>query len=332
MHVQSQTQKTGRFIDPFPYIPWLVVAVMFCSLIVGALTERTLGSTSILVEPDAPTQLTPIQLRKHLIGALRIDVVAGVPNNQWVTFEIQVKDTKGNILASGIKQAWSESGTWAEEGESGSWAEEDRLAGLDVRTNQDEPVVISLDVLEYSDTAGKEIDKAVPFDITVKNGVIDDRYLWVGLLGTLVLACITLFFVAATGKVVINKSNKDSDVVARNTTGGADCLLRVVVKINSDEHTPHRLNIRLTINGENGEQLYANLFWADVSISKDDGKVTGGKATLTKFFILEPRASYGFYAEVTPDASIDRTRILVRENARTLFPVDVTTLKATDAD
>lgn len=293
--------------------------------------ERTLISTQVTVDPDTPTDLQPIQLKRELFGALRIDVVARLPSNHWVTYEIQVKDNNGKVLASGIKQAWAESGTWAEDGESGTWAEDDLMGGLDVRANQAEPVIIALDVLEYSTTAGREVNKAVPFQVTVTNGAVDDRYLWTGLFGTAVIGFLTLFSVSSTGKTVMNKSNRDSDVMGRNTMGGAKRLLRVVVKVQSDENSPRGLNIRLTINDENGEQIYSQVHPVDVSLSKNDGKVTGGNSTLTKFFVLEPRASYGFHVDVTPDFAIDRTRILVRENARTLFPVEVTTLKATDA-
>ena len=162
--------------------------------------------------------------------------------------------------------------------------------------------------------------------------MVDDRYLWTGLLGTSVLAFLALFSASSTGKVVINKSNRDSDVVARNELGGTDRLLRVVVKVRSDEHTPRGLNVRLTINDVNGEQIYSKIHGVDVSISKNDGRVTGGRSTLTKFFVLEPRGSYGFHVEVTPAVSIDRTQILLRENARTLFPVEVITLKSSDAE
>lgn len=330
MQAKPQTQTTGRFVDWFIYLPWLATGAMFLALVIGAFMERTLISTNVTVDPDEPTELQPIQIKKEPLGALRIDVVAGLPTNQWVTYEIQVKDKNDKILASGIKQAWSETGTWAEEGESGTWAEDDLMGGLDVKSLQDEPVTIALDVLEYSDTAGKELNTAVPFQLTVKNGVVDDRYLWTGLFGTLVVAFITLFSVSSTGKMVMNKSNRDSDVTGRNTLGGADRLLRVVVKVKSDEFSPRGLNIRLTINDENGEQIYSQMHSVDVSLSKSDGKVSSGSASLTKFFVLEPRASYGFHVEVTPDASIDRTRILIRENARTLFPVEVITIKATD--
>jgi hypothetical protein len=330
MHAKPQTQTTGRFVDWFVYLPWMATGALVLALIIGAFMERTLISTNVTVDPDEPTELQPIQIKKSPIGALRIDVVAGLPTNQWVTYEIQVKDKDDKILASGIKQAWAEAGTWAEEGESGTWAEDDLMGGLDVRSLQDEPVTIALDVLEYSDTAGKELNTAVPFQVTVKNGVIDDRYLWTGLLGTAVVGFLTLFSVSSTGKMVMNKSNRDSDVTGRNTLGGSNRLLRVVINVKSDEHSPKGLNIRLTMNDENGEQVYSQVHPVDVSLSKNDGHVTGGNSNLTKFFILEPRASYGFHVEVTPDFSVDRTRITIRENARTLFPVEVTTIKATD--
>lgn len=331
MRAQAQTQKTGRFIDIFPYIPWFAAGVMFLALIVGAFMERTLISTNVFVDPDVPTELQPIPIKKEPIGALRIDVTAGLPTNQWVTYEIQVKDQQGKVLASGIKQAWAESGTWSEEGESGTWSESDLMGGLDIRANQAETVTLAIDVLEYSDTAGKEIGTAVPFQVIVKNGVVDDRYLWTGLIGTTLLAILTLFSVSGIGKVVVNRSNRDSDVVARTTTGGANRLLRVVVDIKSDETSPSGVHVHLTVNDPNGEQLYSKIHPVTVKRTKSDGKVTSGHSSLTTFFVLEPRTSYGFHVEVTPDASIDRTRIIVRENARTLFPVDVTTLKSTDA-
>lgn len=329
MHAHPKTQRTGHFIDIFLYIPWVVTGVMFLALILSGVVERTLVSTSLFVDPKVPAQLNPIQLKKEPIGALRIDVNAGLPSNQWVTYEIQVKDQQGKVIASGLKQAWAESGSWAEEGESGSWAEDDLMAGLDIRASQSEPITIAINVLDYTDTAGNELNQPIRFGITVKNGVVDDRFLWAGLFGTAFIAVLTLFSVASTGKVVINKSNRDSDVVARTVTGGAEQLVRVLVKVQSDEHSPSTFNIRLTVHDANGEQSYSKVHSVNVNHSKDDGVVKSGRSSLTTFFVLEPRTSYGFHVEVTPDVSVDRTRIIVRENARTLFPVDVITLKST---
>lgn len=328
MHAHPQTQTTGRFIDWFPYISCLIAGVMFLSLIMAAFWGRTLISTSVSVAPDAPVELTPIQLKKEPIGALRIDVVASLPSNTWVTYEILLKDAQGKVLASGIKQAWSESGTWAEEGESGSWAEDDLMGGLDVRTNQPEPVTIALDVLEHSNTAGQELNTPVPFRLTVKNGVVDDRYLWAGLVGTTFVTFLAMLAVPTTGRVVMNKSNRDSDVVARTEVGG-DRLLRVIVKVKTDEHSPFSVDVRLSINDANGEQIYSRAKTVQLNLSKNDGSVTSGSGSVTTFFVLEPRSSYGFHAEVYPDASVDRTRIIIRDRARTLFPAEVVHLKST---
>ncbi|CDN14057.1 hypothetical protein RintRC_4826 [Richelia intracellularis] len=37
---------------------------------------------------------------------MRVDVEARISNNQWVTYEIQLLDKQGKLIASGVKQAW----------------------------------------------------------------------------------------------------------------------------------------------------------------------------------------------------------------------------------
>ncbi|NJP10796.1 MAG: hypothetical protein HC866_16070 [Leptolyngbyaceae cyanobacterium RU_5_1] len=327
--MQAKVQTTRRFIDPFPYLSLLITGGVFFALILGSAWGKTLVSRQLLVKPDTTEQLQPIELKQEPIGALRIDVRAILPSNQWATYEIQLKDQQGKVIASGIKQAWVESGTWSEEGESGTWAEDDLEGGLDVRTTQSEPVTIALAVLEYSDTAGKEIELPVPFQITVQNGVVDTRYLWPGWFGTLILSLLSLFVVPHTGRVVIKKFMNDSDVGDRATLGGSDRLLRVIVKVKADELAPRVLDVRLVVNDGNGEQIYAHTYPVRLSYSKGDGRTTGANGTLQTFLVLEPKTSYGFHVEVTPDASVDRTTLVVRERARTLRPVQVTYLKST---
>jgi hypothetical protein len=275
-------------------------------------------------------QVATVNLKKSTIGALRVDVEASVPSNQWVTYEIQFKDKQGKVIASGIKQAWSESGTWSEEGESGYWSEADTQGGLDVRTNQDESAALILDVLEYSDTAGKEISAPVSFNVTVRSGVVDRRYLWAGLFGTGALSLLT-FIASGSGKLVLRKKVDDSDVSDRaDTLGGANNLVRARINIKTDEHTPRDLWVDLVVRDGNGETLYDQSHTVNLNISKTDkGTVTGGKGQLDVYFLLEPRSSYGFQVEVHPDASVDRTALTVQEKVRTRWPVQVTPLKST---
>lgn len=325
----AKTQRTAQFLDIFTYLTLLSTAVIFACLVVSPIFMRSLASKNIQVSPDVPEQLPPIQLKKELVGALRIDVSASIPSNHWVTYEIQLKDQQGQVIASGIKQAWSESGTWSEEGESGTWSEDDLVGGLDVRAVKSEPVTIVLDVLEYSDISGKEIDQPVPFEISVVNGAVDTRYLWTGMIGTAFLAFLTLLVTPFSGKVIIDKLICDSDLSGRGILGGTNNLVRVTVKIKSDEHSPRSLTVLLVINDGNGEQLYSQRHPVTLSFVKSEGKVTAANGKLTTFFILEPRSSYGFHVEVTPDATVDRTTLIVREHCKTLFPAKITTLKST---
>lgn len=330
MSSSSKTQRTAQFLDPFTYLTLLSAVGVFACLVFSPIFMRSLVSKTIQVDPDLPEQLAPIQLKKEPIGALRIDLSAAIPDNHWVTYEIQLKDQQGQVIASGIKQAWRESGTWSEEGESGIWTEDDLVGGLDVRPTKAEPVTIVLDVLEYTDISGKEIDQPVPFEVSVVNGAIDTRYLWTGILGATFLAFLALLVTPSSGKVIIDKSVGDSDISGRGILGGAKNLVRVTVNIKSDEYSPRSLTVLLVINDGNGEQLYSTRHPVHLSLKKSEGgKVTSAKGNLTTFFILEPRSSYGFHVEVTPDSTIDRTALIVREHCKTLIPVSVTSLKST---
>ena len=323
MPVTIQTQRTSRFIDPWSYVALGATGLIFLALVAATFFQKTLLSKTITVSEEEPVLLQPLQLKRQLIGALRIDVAATIATNQWVTYEIQVLDPQGQVIASVIKQAWSESGTWYEDGESGTWYEDDLVGGIDIRAKKQEQVTIALAVLEYGDSSGRELDSSVPFQVTVQNGVVDKRYLWAGLVGATSLAVLACIATPISGKKAIAKSICDSDPSDRATVGGANQLVRVKVNVESDTNSPRQLEFRLFINDAYGEQIYARSFPIKLSFKKNEGKVTGATGQLQTFFILEPRSSYGFHVEVVPDAPVDRTTLTIRDGSRTLQSVDV---------
>lgn len=278
---------------------------------------------TLTVAPEETVTLPPVEVKKAAIGALRIDVQANLSNNRWLTFEIQILDSQGNLLASAIKQAWRESGTWQEEGESGTWQEADSRGGLDVRPGQSEPLTIAIQVLEYTSPSGQEVDEGVPFTVTVRTGVVDTRYLWTGFLGTSVLAVFSLLAVQVAGKKVIDKAMSDSEVGDRLVLGGRDQLLRLTVKIESDETSPPTLDVNLSIKNSQGDQVYHRAHPVKLSYKKENNKIESATGNLTLFFGLESRKSYGFFVEVTPDGPVDKTRLIVREGAKTLGGAEI---------
>lgn len=329
MQVNVQSRTTNRFIDLWCYTAVAIAGAVLIALVASVFLGRSLTSTTVQVDEGEPETMAPLQVKQAAVGALRVDVKAIIPQNRWVTYEIQLRDQQDRVLASAIKDAWAESDTWYEDGESGTWEEEDLLAGLDVKATRAEPLTITLDVLEYTDTAGQEIDETVNFDVRVRDGVVDDRYLWAGFIGTASLAALALISVSSTGNRVIFKRMRDSDVGDRALLGGANRLVRVTVKIKSDETSPDQLTVKLFVKDDNGEQIYARDCLVNLRFIRDKQKrITGATGTLCQFFILEPRGSYGFYAEVVPDTSVDETRLIVQENAKTLGAVAVTHLQA----
>jgi hypothetical protein len=323
-------RTTFGFIDWLSYLPFFIALGMLGAVTVGYLISQIVLVRNLRVDPDTSVAIPPLRLVPQPIGATRITASAELGNNQWVAYEIQIKDQQGKMIASAIKQGWKESGTWYEDGESGSWAETDTQGVIDFRGISSETIIIAVDVLDYTDTAGAALEQPVPIKLVIETGVVDDRYLWAGAVGTAFFAALTLISVPHSGKKVLAKSIPDSEISDRITCGGVDQLLRVQIKVAADSTAPDFVHARLIINDDQGEKLCDERHRINLGkLKNDNGKVRSANGSLTCFFVLNPRGSYGFYLEITPDASIDRTTLTLREGSRSLFPIPVTFLKST---
>ncbi len=233
MSATINVEKTNRFIDPALYIAFGATGLIFLALIASAFFGKVLFSQTVKVNEEEVVKIEALKLEPQLVGALRIDTKASIPNNHGLVYEIQLLDKQGKLIASATKQAWRESGIWYEDGESGSWDEDDLDAGLDVRAKKNEEVTVAISVLEYENLSGgrtrsstqfsaddltgnqgnkpKPTTNSVSFDVKITNGVVDGRHLWPGLFGTLALAVMTYIAAPRSGKKVISKTINDSD-------------------------------------------------------------------------------------------------------------------------
>lgn len=345
MQVAAENKRTSQFIDKWVYITLGATSFVLLAFIASGFFKKTFISKNISVNLGQSSSPEKIVLEPQLLGALRVDVEASIPTNTSLTYQIQLLDQQGKIVASAIKNAWSESGTWYEDGESGTWAESDLLAGLDVRAKKAEQVNLVVSVLEYERASrsrlsptiqlnNQKVGSAPPsnFNILVENGVVDTRPLFPALFGTIPLAIMAMFAVPHIGKKVISKKINDSDPSDRATLGGADKLVRVKVDIASDETSPSLLQVKLVINNSYGEQVYMISKTVNLNLKRENGKVEKGNGSLTLFFVFEKRDSYGFNVEVLPDKPIDRTTLTVREGARTLSSQEVIYIKSNSAN
>ncbi|TWH42581.1 hypothetical protein [Dulcicalothrix desertica] len=322
MQVTIKTKRTSQFIDWWAWGAFTSFILIFVTLILSPMWQRTLLNETVTVD-DEPAKLKPIELKPHTLGALRVDAEARINANEWVAFEIQLLDKAGKVIASGTKEGWSETGTWYEEGEYGSWAEQDTLGGLDVRAKQDETLTVALALLDYGTTEGKDLNQPVSFQVTVSDGIIDTGYLWLGMILSSPFALATMYAARKSGKRAIFEKIQDSDPTGRGILGGEKRLVRVRVEVEADETAPRQVEVRLVINDGYGEQIYCESTDVNVERKTKDGQFIKAVAKLDKFFVIPERNSYGFHVEVYPDAPIDRTKLIVRDGARTILPTDV---------
>jgi hypothetical protein len=317
------TQRTGKFIDWSVHVALAAFLLSFLTLIVSPFFQRTLLYKTVTASEGEPFKLEPVQLSANSIGAMSVDAEAQIAANEWVTFEIQLLDQSGKIVAAGIKEGWRETGSWYEDGESGTYDESDTLGGMDVKAKKDEKLTVAIALLEYGTVQGTELDKPVPFQVTVKSGVMDVGYFWFGTIGSFFLWLMTMVAAKKSGKKVINEKINDSDPTGRATVGGENKLVRVIVEIEADETSPSQLEVCLFVNDAYGEQIFAESVAVNVNVEKEDGKFKKATAKLNRYFTFSQATSYGFHAEIHPDEPIDRTKLIVKDAARTIFPVDV---------
>lgn len=324
-----ETTKTWRFTEWLAIAAWGSSLLIFLTILISPVfVRRLIDNKFVTVTPGQVQKLPALPLSPSGIGALRVDVDAQINANEWVQYEIQLLDENGKVVASGIKEGWSETGTWYEEGESGTWAESDTLGGLDVRNKQAEKLTLAIALLGRGTTAGKEINQPVVFSVHMENGIVDIGALWFGLIGSVILSTIASAIVPTLGKKVVNENIQDSDPTGRAVMGGENSLIRVQANFDADAGSlSHKMQAKLSINNSHGEKIYSETIPIGIlNVQKKDGVFIKATGQFEKFFILTKQDSYGFHVEILPDEPVDRTTLTIRDRARTLRPVEVKTL------
>ena len=313
----------------------LLLALFLSNFFAKTLVNKTVSTT--VAEGETIAKLEPIIFKPSVIGALRIDTKAIIQNNSWLTYEIQLQDEQGKVLASAMKPAWKESDSWREGGESGTWREEDLRGGIDLRLNRNQkqqkltPVI---QVLEYTDTRGiplsqgvidgEKIYQNVSFRVKIIQGAIDIRYLWAGLFGTSFMTLLCFWSVKTTGKLIIKKSINDSDIGDWAIFGGPNQLVKATIVVLADETSPMSLNIKLWLNDGFGETCCH--FTEPVKMNyrrNEDNEIVSAKGKKDFYFLLPKKESYNLYLEVVPDQSVDKTWLSVTQGVKTLGKIEV---------
>lgn len=323
MSASINVKKTIRFIDPGLYLTFGAASLVLLALIVSASFKKVLSIKNVAVKPRQVKKLEMSKIKPELFGVLHIDAKAIIPDNRWVSYQIQLLDQQGKPVASAIKKAWHESGTASPI---------DSEAALNVRTKTNEEMTVALTVFGYGNKSGGTVKQAVHLEVKAFSGVIDIYHLWGGLVATSALAALNVIAIPLTGKKIISKTIDDSDPSDRATLGGANKLVQVKIDVESDETSPKQMQARLVIKNSYGEPLCIKILPLNLKFHKDDeGEIDRVTGKCQKFFILESEDSYGFHVEITPDAPVDKTTLSVYDNKHTRLPVEVVHIACNEA-
>jgi hypothetical protein len=194
-------------VDRWAKAALLAPVLSLVLVVVGVLSERTVWSGSFTVGEDDPSTTPELTLPDSWIGAVRVEARAAVPQEHWAAYQVTALAPDGTVLLELVKEAWSESGTWYEDGESGTWSESDLELLWDVRARKAEPVRFELSLLDQGSAQDQSpspaldggTPAAVPIAFTVRAGVVDGRFLALAFLLSLAFSLVAYYLAGHGG-------------------------------------------------------------------------------------------------------------------------------------
>jgi hypothetical protein len=336
--------QSKAYVDRWARLSLLAPILGVVLFIVYALAHRDVWSGTLTVSEDEPGTTPELTLPDSWIGAVRIEAHAILPTNRWAAYQVTVLAPDGTALLEVVKEAWAESGTWAEDGERGTWAEDDLDMLWDLRARQAEPVRFEVSLLDQgtsiNDTSWSDSDDAagggasgglVQVRLAVRAGVVDGRFIALAFLLSLAFSVLAYYVAGHGGVPVIVEINHDSEVKGRAEMGGAGKLVSVAVSGLVDETAPHNMNVRVILRDEAGVDRYKDTEVVPVSFRRDEGEIEDGRFALHCYFELPRAGSWGVFADVAPDGPVENVKLVVRDGATTRGTIEVEKLPDAEA-
>jgi hypothetical protein len=308
------------FVDRAPRVAFAATLIAMVLLLVGAMQQHSVLHESLVVSEEGATS-KPFTIGARSLGALSIEGRVTLPINTWAAIKLAIVDAKGEIIAEAVKETWNESGVWHEEGQTGTWYEDDSKLAWDVRPDSPEEVTIDVELLGMGTTDDlQELDgQTVRFDLRVRDGFVDFRWLFIGFVGALMLFILAWYAAGHGGRpVVVERS--DGEITAR-----ADCLGELVAITVSgflDETLSGFPRLELKVRSSSGAEIVDLSEPLQTSTVHDDGDLEGYRFSRVLYLLLPP-GSYGFFVRVSPDPPIEWVKLLVRDGATTRGGIDI---------
>jgi hypothetical protein len=304
----------SAFVDRAPLAALGATLVAFVLLFVGVVQQHDVLRESLLVSEEG-VATKPFQIGTRALGALSIEGSVTIPVDTWAAVKLAVVDAKGETIAEAVKEIWNETGVWHEEGQTGVWHESDTDLAWNVRPDSPEQVTIEVELLGMGTTNDlRELEgETVRVQLVVRDGVVDFRWLFIGLIGAL-LIWILVWYAAGHGGRPIIVERSDGEITQRAHCAGGLTAITVSGFLDETCSLPARLELKVR-DAAGSERV--NLAEAlEVTKVTDDGDLEGYRFSF-KLYLLLPPGNYGFFVRVTPDPPIEWVKLLVRDNATT---------------
>jgi hypothetical protein len=154
--------------------------------------------------------------------------------------------------------------------------------------------------------------ESVPVQLVVRDGMVDFRWLSIGLIGALLIS-ILVWYAAGHGGRPIVVERSDGEITARAYCAGG--LTAITVSSLLDENGA-LARLELKIRDARGAEILNFIEEPKLTAIRDDGDLEGWRFS-RKLYLQLPPGNYGFFVRVTPDSPIEWVKLLVRDGATT---------------
>ncbi|MEB3291860.1 MAG: hypothetical protein VKJ24_01745 [Synechococcales bacterium] len=334
---QGDRQVTGRFISVAPYLCLCMSLVLLLVLMFSPSVGKTVFSRQVTVESEQPVTVGTLTLPPDRVGVLQVEAIALLPTNRWATYEIQLVNSREQLLLSAVKESWRETGSWQEEGQTGTWDEGDTTALLNFRpTQRSEPIQVVIEVLELSDHTGKKVTETLPFSVTIRRDPLNVLPLWLGWFLTVGLTGLAFWTVPRSGRVILRAvgshlTDRPGGEIGVQEWGQvtAHQLVRLSIEVQAPpRYSSPRVILMAKVLSPSGQELWCEKSGIDLNLVKRSTIPHHRQGFAEYFLLFEQSDSYQFLAQVQTAGQIEQVKLCVRDRVQTRMNVNLNTVKA----
>jgi hypothetical protein len=308
-------------------IPWLTLAILgmpgVLLLVLGlsGLGEQTLLSQTLVLQRQQPVTLSAVLLSPQTIGGYRVTCLAKVGAEQIAQYEVRLRDQRQQVIAAAMAEARQVMVYVPDNSDFEDWLDRDLHTAIDLRVQRRESITLEVVLIELMDSEGDTLPQPLNLTVQVQQGVVDTRYLWIGLVLSSGVAALTLYLAIRSSKTLINSDPFSAEFSRPLHMGGPRELIQVQVTVTTNTiEVIQAAELLLQVMDARQTLIY------QTKIPLSGLQKRGYQYRVSRFWILTVPQRYQVRASMSNRSSTWPAAVKLMTSKMPLTPMTVTTI------